>query len=167
MGGMTAAVVASQRTGLTRGLVLADPAFLSPERQREVRESDVAEQHRRILSKTKSDLVTEARRRHPGRSPELVEILAEARLQTRMSAFDVLTPPNPEYRQLVSRIDVPILLVIGDKPVVELETATELQRLNPRLRVEQIKDAGHAVPFDQPERFQAAVGAFLRSVSGA
>jgi pimeloyl-ACP methyl ester carboxylesterase len=83
-----------------------------------------------------------------------------------MSAFDVLTPPNPDYRQLVSTIDVPILLAIGDtNPVVSLETARELQNLNPRVGVEQIQGAGHGVPFDQPERLAAAVRSFIRSMA--
>jgi pimeloyl-ACP methyl ester carboxylesterase len=85
-----------------------------------------------------------------------------------MSAFDVLTPPNPEYHQLVSTICVPILLVIGDVgAVVSLETARELQSLNPRVRVEQIQDAGHGVPYDQPERFEAVVRSFLRTVAAS
>ena len=46
---MTAAVVASRGAGILRGLVLVDPTFLSPERQREVHESDVADQHRQAL----------------------------------------------------------------------------------------------------------------------
>jgi N-formylmaleamate deformylase len=165
MGGMTAALVASRGGGLIRGLVLADPTFLSPQRQREVRDSDVADQHRRTLGKTRSDLVEEARGRHSRRSSEMLELFAEARLQTRLSAFDVLTPPNPEYRQVVSSIDVPTLLVIGDNPVVDLETAMELRGRNPRLRIEQIRDAGHAVPFDQPERFEEVVSVFLRSIA--
>ena len=114
MGGMTAALVASQVARVIRGVILVDPTFLSPQRQREVRDSDVAEQHRRLLRLEKGDVSAQARVRHPRRSSEIVELLAEARLQTRMSAFDVLTPPNPEYRQLVSTIDVPSLLVIGD-----------------------------------------------------
>ena len=48
MGGMTAAVVASQNPKRLKGLVLADPTFLTPQRQREVYESDVADQHRRV-----------------------------------------------------------------------------------------------------------------------
>jgi pimeloyl-ACP methyl ester carboxylesterase len=95
----------------------------------------------------------------------MVALLVEARVQTRMSAFDVLTPPNPEYRRLASTIDVPILLAIGDTPVVSRETARELQSLNPRFRVEQIPGAGHGVPFDQPERLAAVVRSFLRSVA--
>jgi pimeloyl-ACP methyl ester carboxylesterase len=75
------------------------------------------------------------------------------------------TPPNPEYYELVGTIYVPILLVIGDNGVVSLETARELQNLNPRLRVEPIQDAGHGLPYDQPNRFEAVVRSFLRSVA--
>ncbi|MDB5215172.1 MAG: hydrolase [Myxococcaceae bacterium] len=162
MGGMTAAVVASRGAGILRGLILVDPTFLSPERQREVSDSDVAEQHRRVLGLQKSDLVAQARARHPHRSPEIVELQAEARLKTCMAAFDVLTPPNPEYRDVVRAIDVPTLLVIGDSPVVTLEIATELRSLNPRVRIEQVENAGHGLPFEQPERLAEVVVTFLR-----
>ena len=162
MGGLTAAVVASRNPGMLRGLVLVDPTFLSPERQREVHGSGVAEQHGRALGLTKSELVAQARARHPRRSLELIELQAEARLNTRMSAFDVLTPPNPEYRGLVRAVDVPSLLVIGDDPVVTLEMATELRGINPRLRVEQIEAAGHGLPFEQPERLAEVVLSFLK-----
>jgi pimeloyl-ACP methyl ester carboxylesterase len=137
---------------------------LSPERQREVRDSDVADQHLRVLGLQRSDLVAQARARHPHRSPEIVELQAEARLKTRMAAFDVLTPPNPEYRDVVSAIDVPSLLVIGDDPVVTLEMATELRSLNPRMRIEQVPDAGHGLPFEQPERLGEVVISFLREL---
>lgn len=165
MGGMTAAVAASRGAGILRGLILVDPTFLSPERQREVRDSDVADQHRRALGLQKSDLVAQARARNPHRSPEIVELQAEARLKTRMGAFDVLTPPNPEYRDVVSAIEVPSLLVIGDSPVVTLEMATELRSLNPRVRIEQVQDAGHGLPFEQPERLGEVVVSFLRELA--
>jgi pimeloyl-ACP methyl ester carboxylesterase len=164
MGGMVAAVVASRRVGILRGLVLVDPTFLSPERQREVRDSDVADQHRRALGLQKSDLVAEARARHSHRSPEILELQAEARLKTRMAAFDVLTPPNPPYRDVASAIDVPSLLVLGDNPVVSLDVAIKLCSNNPRLRIEQIQNAGHGLPFDQPERLGEAVVSFLRAL---
>ena len=70
MGGMTAAVVASQVGTAIRGVILADPTFLNSQRQREVYESDVIEQHRRLLSSNKSDLRAQARLRHPQRSSE-------------------------------------------------------------------------------------------------
>jgi N-formylmaleamate deformylase len=165
MGGMTAALIASQMATGIRGVILADPTFLSPERQREVHESDAVEQHRRLLSSNKGEVLAQLRLRHPQRSSELIEGIAAARLQTRIDAFDVLRPPNPEYHELVSTIYIPMLLVIGDKGVVSFETGRELQNLNPWLRVEQIQDAGHALPYDQPDRFEAVVRFFLRSVA--
>jgi N-formylmaleamate deformylase len=165
MGGMTAALVASQIGAAIRAVVLADPTFLSPERQHDVYEGDVVEQHRRFLSLDREEVLAQARLRHAHRTPEMVELVTEARMKTAISAFDVLTPPNPEYRRLVSAINIPILLIIADKGVVSLETARELQHLNPRLRVEQIQDAGHGLQYDQPERFEAVVKSFLQSVA--
>jgi pimeloyl-ACP methyl ester carboxylesterase len=167
MGGMTAAGVAGQIAAPIRGVILADPTFLSPQRQREVYESDVVEQHRRLLSLDRADVLAQARVRHPHRRPEIVELVAKARMKTPIRAFDVLTPPNPEYHRLVSAIYIPILLVIGDNGVVSLETVRELQNLNPRLRVEQIQDAGHGLQYDQPERFEVVVRSFLRSVAAS
>jgi pimeloyl-ACP methyl ester carboxylesterase len=165
MGGMTAAVIASQRATAIRGVFLADPTFLSSQRQREVYESDAVEQHRRLLGSNKGDVLAQLRVRHPHRSPELIELLVEARMQTRLHAFGVLTPPNPEYHELVSTIHVPIQLVIGDNGVVSTETARELQRLNPRLRVKQIQNVGQGLPYDRPDRFEALVRDFLRSMA--
>ncbi|WP_342740370.1 alpha/beta hydrolase [Bradyrhizobium sp. B117] len=164
MGGMTAAVVASRMGAAIRGLVLADPTFLSPERQREVHDSDVAEQHRRLLGRDKDEVLAEARQRQPHRSGELLDLIIDARLRTETRAFEVLTPPNPDYRELVKAIAAPSLLVIGDNGVVSVETARELQELNPRLRCEVIANAGHGLPYDRPDAFAAVVRSFLETV---
>lgn len=164
MGGMTAAVVASRNPRRLRASILVDPTFLSPERQREVHESDAAEQHRRTLGRSKEELVAELRARHVRRSPELVELVAHARLRTDPRAFDILTPPNPDWVQLVRRLAVPGLLVVGDVDagaVVSAEVATELAELNPLLKVERIAGAGHGMPYDHPERVAAVVRTFL------
>ncbi len=164
MGGMTAAVVASRKPNLLRGLVLADPTFLSPKVQREVRDSDVADQHRRMLNMSLDEVVADARNRHPNRSGETLELLARARLQTSMAAFDVLTPPNPDYKMLVSAIDVPSIIIYSDRGLVSSVVAEELQRLNPKLQAEQIREAGHSIHLDQVESFAAVVGSFIRSI---
>jgi N-formylmaleamate deformylase len=39
-----------------------------------------------------------------------------------------------------------------------------LPSLNPHLRIEQIPNAGHGVPFEQPERLAEVVGSFLRAL---
>lgn len=118
----------------------------------------------RLLGQDQRTMEAQIRSRHPRRSLEMVELLARAKLKTRLSAFDVLAPPNPDYRRLMRAIDVPILVVIADDGVVSPETARELQGLNPDVRIELIRDAGHGVQYDQPERFEAAVRWFLRSV---
>ncbi len=162
MGGMTAAVAAGRNCALLRGLILVDPTFLTPESQREVYESDVAAQHRRILDRPKEDYLTEMRIRHGSRSGELNQLLAEARFQTSTFAFDVLRPPNPDFRQLISALDIPGLLVIGGVgAVVSSQAAAELARLNQRLEVVQIAEAGHGVPYDQPGRLAAVIKQFL------
>jgi len=164
MGGLTATVVASRNPQRLRGLVLADPTFLSLKVQLEVQGSDVADQHRKNLSKSLDELIAEVRTRHPNRSLATAELIARARLQTNMSAFDILTPPNPQFMQLVGDIEVPSLIVIGDKGnVVTPALAAELLRLNPRFQVQQIQDAGHGLHYDQPEQFADVVKTFLRS----
>jgi N-formylmaleamate deformylase len=165
MGGLTAALVASRAPDAIRGAVLADPTFLSPERQREVFDSDVAGQHRRLLTSSKEELLADLRARHTGRSPELLELLAEARLHTRLAAFEVLRPPNPDYRALIGSCGAPMLLVTGDTgAVVSPETARELQALNQRLGYERIARAGHGLPYDQPALLAGAVRSFLEAL---
>src|SRR5271166_2438921 len=61
----------------------------------------------------------QARFRHPHRSSEITD----ARLQTEIRAFDVLQPPNPQYRELVSAIRVPSLLVTDANVRIGIVTA--------------------------------------------
>lgn len=63
--------------------------------------------------------------------------------KTQISAFDVLTPPNPEYQLLIRTIDMALLFVIGDAGVVSVHAARELQGRNWHIQVESILDAGH------------------------
>lgn len=164
MGGMTAAVVARDAGPAVRGVVLIDPTFLDPARQREVFASDAAAQHRRFLGTGRTDALADARRHHPHRSAELVEWMVDARLRTPVAAFDVLTPPNPDYRDAIAAIVAPILLVIGEHGVVSGATARELEVLNPRLRSACIADVGHGLPHDKPDALAAIVRDFLRSL---
>ena len=165
MGGMTAAVVAGSAPELLRGLVLADPSFLTPERQREVRDSDAADQHRRTLARSFDQVLADLRARHRDRPSETLELTARARLRTSLSAFDVLTPPYPDYLDLVGRIGVPCQLIIAGSGVVTETAAAELQGINPRLQVRCIPEAGHGLHYDRPEDFAALVKSFLRSIA--
>lgn len=165
MGGLTAAVVASLLGSTISGLILVDPTFISPEWQREAFECDVAAEHGQLLTSARSELLARARQRSPHRSAEMIQHLVDARLQTSLDAFDVLTPPNPDYRELVRLVRVPTLLVIGERGVVPLNTAEELHRLNPLVCFELIADVGHGLPYDEPGRLGGAVLSFLRRLA--
>ncbi len=163
MGGMTAALVAARHPTLVSALVLIDPTFLSAERQQAVYESDAAEQHRRAVAAGRSALAADLRARHPHRSQEIIELLADARMHCRSSAFDILTPPTPDYLALVRGFRAPTLLVIAEGGVIPSETAAEIQRCNSIVEVACIENAGHGIPFDQPNRLAEIMRAFLRS----
>jgi N-formylmaleamate deformylase len=162
MGGMTAAVAAARLDVSLSRLVLIDPTFISPAWQREVFDSGLVEEHRTIITTDLQELVADASRRHPHRTPELIEALTKARVRTSIAAFDVLTPPNPDYHDLIDRINVPTLLVLGDKGVVSIDAARDLETRNLHLTYEVIPDAGHGLPYDKPEQVATSVLAFLR-----
>lgn len=165
MGGMIAAVAASKMGKELRGLVLADPTFLTPQQQYDVVKSDVLEQHRQVLAQPKHEYLTTARLRHTKRSTEVIALFAQARYQTSLHAFNILTPPSPDFRQLISDINIPCQLIIGDTdPVVSTETASELAKLNHHIQIKQITHAGHGLPFDQPVQFSTVVQTFLSSI---
>lgn len=164
MGGLVAAVTASRGVVALGGLVLVDPTFLSPERQREVFASDVAEQHRRALGRSRAELVADARARHPTRAQATVEAQAEARLATRTEALAVLAPPNPPFREVMARVACETLLVIAEHGVVTRKVAGEIAAGNPRVRVEEVAGAGHGVPFERPEEVARVVMGFLGAV---
>lgn len=168
MGGVTAALVAGRGRVSLSGVVFVDPSFLSPARQAEVHGSDVAAQHAAWMRLSDSEGIAELRARHPGRSPEVAELLWRARRATQRAAFDVLVPPAPDYRELVGALTVPSLLVVGDtEPVVEPRVLDELRRLCLEMRVETVADAGHGVGFDQPDHLAALVRGFLASLDAS
>ncbi len=166
MGGMTAAVLASRKPNLLRALLLADPTFLSPNIQREVHASDVADQHRRMLQLSPEQLMADARKKHPHRSPETIELIARARLRTSPAAFEILTPPLPDFTALMRALAVPSLLILADRGVVSAAVGDEMKRLKPELHVEMIRDAGHGLHFDQPDRFAGIVRSFCVQLAG-
>jgi N-formylmaleamate deformylase len=164
MGGMTAAVLAQHAGTALRALVLADPTFLSPERQCEVHASDALAQHLTLLGRDRQQVLDEARHRHPQRPPDLLELVIDARMQTHPATFAVLTPPNPDYRRLLREVSVAVLLVTAERGVVSAAAAREIEQSNPRVRSACIADAGHGLVYDQPARIARVVKDFLDSL---
>lgn len=88
----------------------------------------------------------------------------QARHQTSLIPFQVLKPPNPDYKQLMKEINIPTLLVIAENGVVSKSAAEELQTLNPKLQVTMISGASHGLHYDEPEQFVDGVKSFLHTI---
>lgn len=162
MGGMTAAMVASRLGLAIGGIVLADPTFIHTEGQGEHYARAMAAQQLQILRRSKESVMAAARVKHPHLAAEMVANLVESRLQTSLSAFEVLVPPHPEFKELVRNIYVPTLLVLGGEGMVTTQDADALHTLHPGLQYKLIEDAGHGLMYDKPVRLALAVDVFLR-----
>lgn len=75
---------------------------------------------------------------------------------------------TPDFRDLLPRIDVPTLLIWGDEDERSpLSCAEAMRDAIPRARLVVIPNAGHVSSFEQPERFNAEVRGFHKSVNGS
>jgi pimeloyl-ACP methyl ester carboxylesterase len=165
MGGLTAALAASELGSSVRAVVLIDPTFLDAKMQCDVYESGVGEEHLQLLQSTRDSLLDKARQKSPNRSEELIRHLVDARLQTSINACEVLTPPNPDWREVARAIEVPTLLVTAERGIISREMARDLQGLNHLFRHQYVADIGHGLPYDAPDRLGTILTSFLAQVA--
>jgi pimeloyl-ACP methyl ester carboxylesterase len=73
-----------------------------------------------------------------------------------------------DLRHVLPAIDVPVLLVYGERDVRSpLTVAEELHRSIPGSKLVVVEGSGHLVNAEAPEQFNAAVVDFLRSIDGS
>jgi len=85
--------------------------------------------------------------------------LDEQGLRRRRGALvDDVLARGPTLRATLATLDLPILLVRGGtgSPISDADIA-RLRETNPRVRVEQVDEAGHLVARDAPERLAAII----------
>jgi 2-succinyl-6-hydroxy-2,4-cyclohexadiene-1-carboxylate synthase len=73
---------------------------------------------------------------------------------------------QPRLFAELSRVEVPVLLVVGALDTRFVAVAHDLARRLPQAEVREIADAGHAAHLEQPVAFVAAVREFLRRATG-
>lgn len=166
MGGMTATLVANRLGSAVRGIMLADPTFLSLEWQNEAYMQTVVEHHLKMLKSSKEELFKQAKAKHRYRASVIIEHLIEAKLQTSINAFDVLIPPNPEFDELIRNIYIPTLLISGSEGIVSAQTVQALQVINPDIEYKLLPDVGYGLPYDEPKRLATIIDAFLKRKTG-
>jgi pimeloyl-ACP methyl ester carboxylesterase len=75
--------------------------------------------------------------------------------------------PAPPVIDRLGEIDVPALVIVGEKDEAYLRAAEVLEARLPRAERQTIAGAGHIVNLDAPEAFAAAVAGFLARLASA
>lgn len=103
----------------------------------------------------------------PGRARELAERMATPWFGINHTANDTINAENqqswgtPELHARCAALDVPVLIVDGDRDLRPRSAVDSLERALPRVRRVTIRGAGHLPWAEDPEAFRAAVAAFL------
>jgi non-heme chloroperoxidase len=79
---------------------------------------------------------------------------------TEVAVTMIQAVANVDLRPLLSLLDLPVLLVNGERSVVPADVGTWLAEHLPRGRRHLIAGAGHAPFWDDPETFNTAVRDF-------
>ena len=176
MGGATIALAVAQHPGLSRGIVLEDPAWWEYPTPPTAAEMVVLDAGRKERNQAWHDWVVEMqnapreealalrRKDSPLWAEEDVQLSLDARLEFELDLFTYFPQHESPWRGLVSKIDCPALLVIGENErggIISVDTANEVTSLNSTITWKKIEGAGHAIRYDQFDAFMAAVGEFL------
>jgi N-formylmaleamate deformylase len=167
MGGLTATQIAAGAGTRLRALVLEDPPFILPDPAAGPRFELWPEQHARLKAMSLEDLVRKAKVDHERWSEETNELWARAQKRADGAIFEALGQRPMDFRALVARIAVPVLVVAGESAhgsLVSDAVAAELPGLNPRLRVVRVPGAGHCVRYDEGAKYLELVSDFLAEV---
>jgi pimeloyl-ACP methyl ester carboxylesterase len=189
MGGMVSILTAADRPASVRGLVLLDPAIPGPRRAQDrlvaltfaaYAVPRVGERYLR-RNRTRKDALTRVRetlqlcgvdpdtvpREVVDRSVTLlqerkdVEGMDRAFLAAARSLLRILADPR-RYRRAMAAIDVPVLLVHGDRDrLVQVAAAREVARTHPSWRYTELPGVGHVPQLQVPDRVAKEIHAWL------
>ncbi len=176
MGAATIANAVARRPGLSRGIILEDPAWwetpadLSPEAKTQLeidaraRNTAWRDSIAAVQQGTWEEGLAWRRADSPTWTDEDVALSLQARFDVELDVFTYLPSVRSTWRDIVPRFDCPALLVLGETDrgaIVSVANANEGQRLNPLLHWVHVVGAGHAVRYDQFEAFMKASLDFL------
>jgi pimeloyl-ACP methyl ester carboxylesterase len=173
-GGLASLHLALRRPELARGLLLVDtgPGFKNPEAQArwetmvERTASFVERKDLRAFVEGKASATTiGSDPDRPAARPAAEAIAAQTPHGIAHFARRVAGPATPVIDEL-EHIDLPALVVIGEKDDAYQRAADVMEARLPRARRVTIPGAGHIVNIDAPELFDRAVADFIRRCAG-
>jgi len=169
LGGAVALVCAARRPDLVRGVVLEDPAPLGPDDAQVDKEKGRAlAQGLRGSIEAKDDEALLAHRRAQHPSWDEAELratgLAEQQMDTDYLEHGDFKPTTP-WPELFEELIVPALVISGDamdEVCIDADVEEGLERIgNPNVTLARVRDAGHCIRREQPEKFYDIVDAWL------
>lgn len=166
MGAGTTLRFAADYPDMLRCAILEDPGFRAAEAASPPGGGPRAmvERHK---GKTRDELFAYARQAHPDWAEDELGPWADSKMQVSLNFANAprIFPERPDFRELLPKVKVPVLLVTADPDkggIVTPEVAAEAQRLLPSMKVVRLSGAGHNVRREQWAAYVEAVRAFLK-----
>ena len=172
MGANTTLALVAGWPELARAAVLEDPVFrldASAEQEIEARRARMRADFDRRQSETHAEIVAAGKVANPAWHNDEFEAWADAK--KRVSAAFLFAGPAPapfDWRTLLPRVRVPVLLVTADAPpvgngIVTAGAADVAKGICPTLAVAHVPGAGHNIRRERFEAFMGQVLPFLAS----
>ncbi len=169
MGAQTTFYLVANYPGLARCAILEDPVFRprdaqTSEADREAWAARMGETMAKYRAMSREELIAYCRAEHPTWSEEELAPWADAKKQVSSRFAGVRPAERLAWWEVLPRLTLPILLIIGDPDkggIVTPEVAQEAARLQPNLQVVHLAGAGHNVRREQFDQFVQAVRRFL------
>jgi N-formylmaleamate deformylase len=170
MGAAIAALLAADRPELVRSILLEDPpwfvATLLPLQTpgQDIKNNSFYKLIVGLKALTPDERLVAARASNPTWSEDELGPWIDSKEQLNIDVFIADTPPPP-WREVVSRITCPILLITGDPEkgaLITPERAQEASHLWRNGQVVYIAGAGHNIRRDQFSHYMQVITTFLR-----
>ena len=171
MGASTAALVGAQYPDLVGCLILEDPPLRdeepAPPKQAAGEEKlpPFVQELIKVKSHTREEIMAFCRAKNPTWPEAELEPWADSKLQFDLNVLKMKLPDYTGWREVVSHITCPTLLITADPDrgaLVTPEAAQEVVRLLPQCEVAHIAGAGHSIRREQAAAYLEAVARFLR-----
>ncbi len=171
MGATSLAILAAEHPDLISCAILEDPVWRIDE-ERDPQELEAMRLQRvQALEAQKKlepyDILMRGRINNPGWAAEEFPDWVQAKQQVSPAVFQFMTEPRPDWRDLVARMQKPVLLIYGEPELGGIVTpvvAAEARRINPLIFPYQIAGAGHNIRREQFDEYMPAAQEFVAAV---
>jgi pimeloyl-ACP methyl ester carboxylesterase len=175
MGGYVAQHVAARHPERVRGLILCDTKLEADTPEARAGRASLAAKVGRLGTEILADAMlgkllaqgetARADERRPAVEALLRRMIGRQRAETVQAALAAMGQ-RPDMTETMQRLTMPTLLVVGaEDTFTPPETMQRMETLLPDARLLVVPAAGHLVPLEAPQVFNAAVAEFLREVT--